>query len=638
MSRPNLFSHKRCHWGVITSIVLFVPAWDLCLEPASYAKEPSTLPSAPIISDSESSAGEAISSQFAVKVRGFRFEGNMVITSKQLSDEAERILRQHPDGILSAENLEQIRIALTKLYVSSNYINSGAVLPDQTIGPDGIVMYKIVEGKLTHISVNRSSMGSMAGGMAGASTATTQPMTMAMAGMNHGAMAPFASSGEHHNQFGPGPNPAIAPAPKTTSLHLLKDSYIISRVRASAGSPLDVVKLKNGLEMLRDDPNIKTINAELKPGDAPGQSDLDLTVTERNPFQLGLRYANDRSPSVGAYHLDALASDSDLTGNGDSLSTHWTVLVGGADQMEFAEDHDYGIDYALPLTPNNLTLSLDYTRSSDLVVETPFSAVNITSKTDELAATLRQPLVRDPVHEFALFVTTSANYNRTYLLGEPFDFSPGAGDGVSDTYALRLGPEYWQKNQLNALALRATLSFGVDGAMTDVDEPEGPDSRLFFAFLGQMQYTRLLPLGPPEEPLSDTQVVFRFTTQLTPEPLLAPEQFSLGGVNTVRGYQENQLVTDNAINASVELHIPLAVSSGQPTISLVPFFDSGYAWDVKDAQSAEFINSAGLGLVFTPNHQIDARIYWGIPFKQFPHTTDDLQDMGLHFSITLLAF
>jgi hemolysin activation/secretion protein len=35
------------------------------------------------------------------------------------------------------------------------------------------------------------------------------------------------------------------------------------------------------------------------------------------------------------------------------------------------------------------------------------------------------------------------------------------------------------------------------------------------------------------------------------------EQFSLGGIDTVRGYRQNQIVADNGVFGSVELSVPL---------------------------------------------------------------------------------
>jgi hemolysin activation/secretion protein len=52
--------------------------------------------------------------------------------------------------LVAAEDLESLRRTLTEHYVNAGYINSGAVLPDQRV-PEGVVNYVIVEGRLTEI-------------------------------------------------------------------------------------------------------------------------------------------------------------------------------------------------------------------------------------------------------------------------------------------------------------------------------------------------------------------------------------------------------------------------------------------------------------------------------------------------------
>ena len=65
----------------------------------------------------------------------------------------------------------------------------------------------------------------------------------------------------------------------------------------------------------------------------------------------------------------------------------------------------------------------------------------------------------------------------------------------------------------------------------------------------------------------------RIAEQLTPDSLLPIEQFDVGGVDTVRGYRQNQLVTDNGVLSTLELHVPVARNPG--VLELRPFFDIG---------------------------------------------------------------
>jgi hemolysin activation/secretion protein len=75
-------------------------------------------------------------------------------------------------------------------------------------------------------------------------------------------------------------------------------------------------------------------------------------------------------------------------------------------------------------------------------------------------------------------------------------------------------------------------------------------------------------------------LVARIDTQLTPDSLLSLERFSMGGVDTVRGYRQNQLVADNGILGSVEVRVPL--TSDPRVLQLAPFFEIGTAWNNRE--------------------------------------------------------
>ena len=69
--------------------------------------------------------------------------------------------------------------------------------------------------------------------------------------------------------------------------------------------------------------------------------------------------------------------------------------------------------------------------------------------------------------------------------------------------------------------------------------------------MGQAQWTKALNQD------RDLLFITRLTTQLSPDSLLPLEQFTLGGVGTVRGYRQNQEVGDNAVVGTIEIYVPL---------------------------------------------------------------------------------
>ena len=61
------------------------------------------------------------------------------------------------------------------------------------------------------------------------------------------------------------------------------------------------------------------------------------------------------------------------------------------------------------------------------------------------------------------------------------------------------------------------------------------------------------------------------------------EQIGLGGQSTVRGYRQDDVLTDNGFYASAEVQIPLRFvipdARGRQGLYLVPFLDVGTGWN-----------------------------------------------------------
>jgi hemolysin activation/secretion protein len=122
--------------------------------------------------------------------------------------------------------------------------------------------------------------------------------------------------------------------------------------------------------------------------------------------------------------------------------------------------------------------------------------------------------------------------------------------------------------------------------------------------------------------------------------LLALEQFSAGGFDSVRGYLENQMVRDRGIVSSLEFRLPVMFNkAGAGIVNLAPFFDFGGSWDINGSPNPTTIYSTGLGLLVTPGKHISAQIYWGYRLRhvQMPSSTD-AQTLGLDFRVNLMAF
>jgi hemolysin activation/secretion protein len=132
-------------------------------------------------------------------------------------------------------------------------------------------------------------------------------------------------------------------------------------------------------------------------------------------------------------------------------------------------------------------------------------------------------------------------------------------------------------------------------------------------------------------------LISRIDTQLTPDALLPLEQFALGGIDSVRGYSQNQLLTDNAIFASLEVRIPL--TSNPSILQFTPFIDFGTGWNnlLPNPDSSTLVG-LGLGMRWLISPSLSLQLDYGIPLINIENQGDSLQENGFYFSLRYQPF
>jgi hemolysin activation/secretion protein len=205
----------------------------------------------------------------AVFVREIRVHGSTVFTPEQLA----AVTGPYTNRQLTAEDLEALRVALTRLYIERGYVNSGVVLPDQTV-TGGVITYQAIEGKLSRTEIEGNRW--------------------------------------------------------------LRAGYYRERLALGAGPPLNVDALQERLQLMLENPRIERLNAELKPGVSPAEAVLDVRVQEQFPIKLWFDFDNYQAPSVGAERGIVTLAHQSLTGNGDTLALSYGRSQGLNPLLDFA--------------------------------------------------------------------------------------------------------------------------------------------------------------------------------------------------------------------------------------------------------------------------------------------------------------
>ena len=174
-----------------------------------------------------------------------------------------------------------------------------------------------------------------------------------------------------------------------------------SRLEVGTNAPLNRDKLLNALQMLKLNPLIDTVAAELTAGTQPGSSILELNLQEADPFDLTLSVDNYRVPSVGTNRRQVQLAHRNLWGFGDRFDIAY-VNTDGSNSLS-------NLKYTIPLNRYNGTFDF---RLATLITKllNPLLSNSISNqKNTQYEFTYRQPLIQKPTEDLAIGIAFFRN-------------------------------------------------------------------------------------------------------------------------------------------------------------------------------------------------------------------------------------
>jgi hemolysin activation/secretion protein len=465
---------------------------------------------------------------------------------------------------LRFEDLLKARAAITKLYVDQGYLTSGAYLPANQDVSKGIVTFQVLEGSIEEIRV--------------------------------------------------------------TGTKSLRPRYIRDRLQSAIHPPLNIPRLTAALQLLKQNPLIERISAELLPGTQPGTNLLAVSIIPAPSRTAHITLNNHRSATSGEFGRQIRFSQTNLTGYGDRFSANYTNAAGS---------YDFNLNYALPVNAKDGTFSVSYGQSDSNVIQRPFSALDINSSSRNLTVAFRQPIIDTSSHQIVLGAALSRQESElTFLDGIPLSLPNTGSDaqGRIRVTQLNLFQEWTQRRRRSLLTLRSDLDIGLDLGATR--NPTAPDGR-YVKWQGLAQL--LYGIHP------DTILTLRSTVQLSDRALPNSSLLGLGGNRALRGYPEGFLLFDQAVFGTAELTIPIFRTEDRShRLYLSPFVDLGYGWNYRriSATDNRFLIAPGLGLRYEWTDRIGVQINWGIPLVGVPadKIIPGIEDSRVLFSVDVKLF
>ena len=407
-----------------------------------------------------------------------------------------------------------------------------------------------------------------------------------------------------------------------SGLERTNPDYVRSRINLGLANPFNANQLEDQLRLLRADPLFRKITSSLKPSTKEGKSLITVQIEEANQFSGGVSFDNYSPVAVGSERLGTALSYRNLTGFGDLLTASYYRSTSGGSNL-------YDFSYSIPLNPMNGTVAIRYAPSNYRITDPNFANLNIRGSNSLYDIVYRQPIIGDPRQEFALSLGFAHQTGQTFLfenLAVPFGIGPDA-NGVSTTSVFRFGQDYTLRDPNGVWAMRSQFNLGTGlFNATFVTVPNAG----FFSWTGQLQ--RVQALG------TDALLIASLDSQLSANPLLASQQFVIGGGQSLRGFRQNARSGDNGFRLSLETRIT-AIRDGQTKRSLLqiaPFIDLGTVWNNGNnptpSQSQNFLAATGIGIIIEPIERLILKLDAALPFINLQERGNNLQDAAVYFS------
>lgn len=405
----------------------------------------------------------------------------------------------------------------------------------------------------------------------------------------------------------------------------LRPGYVRSRIQRASSGVLNLNRLVDELQLLQLNPLIGKIKANLSASSTPGLSNLQVNVFSAPSLEAAAALDNGLNPQIGSFRRGVDLANNNVFGYGDRFSLNYRNSDGSNDLL---------MSYKIPLNSSDLSLTLTNRYFDSWIIEKPGSLLNINSHYQQWFIGLRQPLIRRVGEEFALGLGLNKQDNKgLYLDGLPYP-SPGVDpNGESRVTTLSFSQDWIKRSTTQVFSLRSEIGLGLNAFDSTVPadypaNPNSPDPNFLF-WRGDAQFVRQLA--------ANTLLVARGRAQLADGPLPTVEQFGLGGLGNVEGYQANTLLTDSGLFASLELAVPIVSwQKGQSVLQLVPFTAFGYGWNAGTASQPDvnLLGSVGLGLQLRMGNNFYGRLDYAQRLGRVPYQTTDIGwDQSVFFSL-----
>jgi len=303
----------------------------------------------------------------------------------------------------------------------------------------------------------------------------------------------------------------------------------------------------------------RRVTPELKAGVATGTLDVVLTVDETSPFHASAEINNFSSAATSNLRASATVRYDDMWGRGDSLSVSVQTAPRRLDDAKVLSGN-----YLMRLGTGTQLLLYGVHSDSDIAV---VGGTSVIGKGDMAGVRLIRSLGSQEGFYHSLTIGFDwKHFKEDVLLGAdrasaPIEYFPATASWRGD----------WSGDRRNSdLTLSTIFGFrGIGDGQERFDAKRYQARPSFVVFKVEGNHT--------QDVLGDFQFNAHLSGQWAGDPLISNEQFSLGGMQSVRGYYESEALGDWGFAMQTELRTPELADILPPLDALRfhVFYDAG---------------------------------------------------------------
>ncbi len=343
------------------------------------------------------------------------------------------------------------------------------------------------------------------------------------------------------------------------------------------GETPKVSNINRNIQLANENP-AKKLNVALVAGANPGEIDADIKVDEQRPLQISLGIDSAGTPSTGNFRSNVGIQHANLW-NKDHIGTfRFQTSPTNPELVQI-----YSVGYRVPLYNYFSALDLFYAHSNvdTVTTSTPAGPLGFTGKGDVAGFRAHRLLSRIGEYDHRLtFGFDWRRFDNNCSIGGLG--SAGCGAAASDVTIVPLSLGYTAQSGGPKLSwgFNTALSGNVGGSNATAFDAVRSDAKKHYAVWRFAAFSNLaLPAG--------FGLAARVSAQYSPQALVPGEQLGLGGggsamggVISVRGYREREVVGDYGSFVNLEglgPNLNKFMKIEQVSLRPLVFFDFGWA-------------------------------------------------------------